>query len=156
VVAREPAVLAIHPQHPLASRRSVPLGDLRDEPFVTLTRASRLRAVLETQCRQAGFAPRIVAETSDLNVMVQLVAEGIGVAAAIRSPRSSPHRHSKPPDPPGKTELQYLPGHGIQVIVRNHGKPAIQIDRYAPVRVIGRRATSCARSSRMRATRYGS
>jgi DNA-binding transcriptional LysR family regulator len=80
VVAREPAVLAIHPQHPLAARRSVPLGALRDEPFVTLTRASRLRAVLETQCRQAGFAPRIVAETSDLHVMVQLVAEGIGVA----------------------------------------------------------------------------
>ena len=80
VVAREPAVLAVHPQHPLATRRSVPLSALRDEPVVTLTRASRLRTVLETQCRQAGFDPRIVAETSDLTVMVQLVAEGIGVA----------------------------------------------------------------------------
>jgi DNA-binding transcriptional LysR family regulator len=58
----------------------VPLSALRDEPFVTLTRASRLRTVLETQCRQAGFDPRIGAETSDLTVMVQLVAEGIGVA----------------------------------------------------------------------------
>jgi DNA-binding transcriptional LysR family regulator len=85
VVAREPAVLAIHPRHPLASRRSVPLSALRDEPVVTLTRASRLRAVLETQCRQAGFAPRIAAETSDLSVMVQLVAEGIGVALMPRS-----------------------------------------------------------------------
>jgi DNA-binding transcriptional LysR family regulator len=90
-VAREPAVLAIHPQHPLASRRSVPLSALRDEPFVTLTRAGRLRAVLETQCRQAGFTPRIVAETSDLNVMVQLVAEGIGVALM---PRSGQHQAS--------------------------------------------------------------
>jgi len=80
VVAGEPAVLAVHPQHPLAARRSVRLSALRDEPVVTLTRASRLRTVLETECRQAGFAPRIVAETSDLNVMIQLVAEGIGVA----------------------------------------------------------------------------
>src|SRR5215469_15998345 len=87
LVAREPAVLAIHPQHPLASRRSVRLHALRNEPVVTLTRASRLRTVLEAACRQAGFAPRIVAETSDLNVMVQLVAEGIGVALMPRSGR---------------------------------------------------------------------
>jgi DNA-binding transcriptional LysR family regulator len=85
VVAREPAVLAVHPRHPLSARRSVRLSALRDEPVVTLTRASRLRTVLETECRQAGFAPRIVAETSDLNVMVQLVAEGIGVALMPRS-----------------------------------------------------------------------
>lgn len=87
VVAREPAILAVNPRHPLATRKSVPLSALRDEPFVTLTRASRLRIVLETACRQAGFAPRIVAETSDLNVMVQLVAEGIGVALMPRSGR---------------------------------------------------------------------
>jgi DNA-binding transcriptional LysR family regulator len=86
-VAREPAVLAVHPQHALAARRTVRLSVLRDEPVVTLTRASRLRVVLETVCRQAGFAPRIVAETSDLSVMVQLVAEGIGVALMPRSGR---------------------------------------------------------------------
>jgi len=85
VVAREPAVLATHHRHPLASRRSVPLSAIRDEPVVTATRASRLRTVLETACREAGFAPRIVAETSDLNVMVQLVAEGVGVALMPRS-----------------------------------------------------------------------
>src|SRR5215469_1193319 len=85
VVAREPAVLATHPRHPLASRKSVPLSAMRDEPVVTATRASRLRTVLETVCREAGFAPRIVAETSDLNVMVQLVAEGVGVALMPRS-----------------------------------------------------------------------
>jgi DNA-binding transcriptional LysR family regulator len=87
VVAREPAVLAVHPQHPLAARKSVRLSVLRDEPVVTLTRASRLRTVLETVCRDAGFMPRIVAETSDLNVMVQLVAEGVGVALMPRSGR---------------------------------------------------------------------
>ncbi len=87
VVAREPAVLAVHPDHPLAARRSVRLSVLRDAPIVTLTRASRLRTVLETECLRAGFAPRIVAETSDLNVMVQLVAEGIGVALMPRSGR---------------------------------------------------------------------
>src|SRR6185437_2092228 len=85
VVAREPAVLVVHPEHPIAGRKSVPLTVLRDEPVVTLTQASRLRGILEAFCRQEGFTPRIVAETSDLNVMVQLVAEGIGVALMPRS-----------------------------------------------------------------------
>ena len=53
------------------------------------TRASRLRTVLETECHRAGFAPRVVAETSDLTVMVQLVAEGIGVALMPRSGREA-------------------------------------------------------------------
>ena len=85
VVAREPVVLVVHSQHPLATRKSVPLSVLRHEPVVTLTQASRLRGVLEAVCRRAGFTPRIVAETSDLNLMVQLVAEGIGVALMPRS-----------------------------------------------------------------------
>jgi DNA-binding transcriptional LysR family regulator len=84
-VAREPTVLAVYPKHRLAARRSVRVGDLRDEPIVTLTRASRLRIVVEAVCRQAGFAPRIVAQTSDLKVMLALVAEQVGVAILPRS-----------------------------------------------------------------------
>jgi DNA-binding transcriptional LysR family regulator len=85
LVVREPTLLAVHPEHPLAARRSVRVPALRDEPIVTLTRASRLRTVVEAVCRQAGFVPRIVAETSDLNVMLALVADGVGSAMIPRS-----------------------------------------------------------------------
>ena len=85
LVAREAAVLAAHPDHPLAARRSVRVAALRDESIVTLTPTSRLRTVLEAVCRQAGFVPRIVAETSDLNVMLALVAEKVGIAMLPRS-----------------------------------------------------------------------
>ena len=78
-------MLAVHPEHPLAQRESVRVGALRDEPFVTLTHASRLRHVLEAICAQAGFTPRIAAETTDLAVMVMLAAEGVGVALLPRS-----------------------------------------------------------------------
>jgi DNA-binding transcriptional LysR family regulator len=80
LVAREPVVVAVHPTHPLAGRGQVPLRALREEPMVTLTRASKLRSTLETACQAAGFVPRIVAETSDLGVMVELAAEQLGVA----------------------------------------------------------------------------
>jgi DNA-binding transcriptional LysR family regulator len=80
LVAREPVVVAVHPTHPLAGHDQVPLRALREEPMVTLTRASKLRSTLETACQAAGFAPRITAETSDLGVMVQLAADQLGVA----------------------------------------------------------------------------
>jgi DNA-binding transcriptional LysR family regulator len=85
IVAREEAVVAVHPEHPLAARGATRVAALRDEPIVTLTRASRLRTVLEAVCREAGFAPRVVAETSDMNVMLALVAEGVGIALLPRS-----------------------------------------------------------------------
>jgi DNA-binding transcriptional LysR family regulator len=80
LVAREPVVVAVHPAHPLAGRGSIPLRALRDEPMVTLTRASKLRSTLEMACQAAGFMPRIAAETSDLGVVVELAAEQVGVA----------------------------------------------------------------------------
>src|SRR5205814_956505 len=41
---------------------------------------SRQRSNLEAACRAAGFAPQIVAETSDLGVTVELIRQQIGVA----------------------------------------------------------------------------
>ena len=40
LVAREPVVAAVHPAHPLAGRGQIPLRALREEPMVTLTRAT--------------------------------------------------------------------------------------------------------------------
>ena len=85
LVAREPVVLAVHPRHRLAGRGPIPLRALRDEPIVTLTRASKLRSTLETACHGAGFVPRIVAETSDIAVVVELAAEQLGVAVLPQS-----------------------------------------------------------------------
>lgn len=85
VVATEPLVLAVRREHPLGRRRSVTLAELRDHPMITLVRGSGLRTVLENACRDAGFLPRITAEAGDLASLVQLAAEGLGVAALPRS-----------------------------------------------------------------------
>jgi DNA-binding transcriptional LysR family regulator len=41
--------------------------------------------VLEGACDQAGFAPRIVAETGELGSLARLAAQGLGVAVLPRS-----------------------------------------------------------------------
>jgi len=85
VIAAEPLVLGVRHDHPLARRRTVTLATLREEPMITLTRESGLRAVLENACREAGFSPRIAVEAGELRGLAELAAEGLGVAIAPRS-----------------------------------------------------------------------
>lgn len=90
VVAAEPLVLAVRPGHPLSARSTVSIEDLRDEPIITLVAGSGLRAVLENACQNAGFAPRIVAETGELGSLADLAAEGLGVAVLPQSAARRP------------------------------------------------------------------
>jgi DNA-binding transcriptional LysR family regulator len=85
LVAREPVVVAVHPQHALAEHGSIPLHALRAEPMIAFTSASKQRSTLEAACRAAGFAPRVVAETSDLGVVIELIQQQIGVAVLPKS-----------------------------------------------------------------------
>ena len=85
VIATDPLVIAVRRDHPLGGRKTVTLQQLREEPMITLTHGTGLRTVLETACRDAGFTPRITAETSELGSLVELAAEGLGVAILPRS-----------------------------------------------------------------------
>jgi DNA-binding transcriptional LysR family regulator len=85
LVAQEPVVAAVHPDYPLARRGSIPLRALQDEPMVAFTAASKQRSNLEAACRAAGFAPQIVAETSDLGVTIELIQQQIGAAVLPKS-----------------------------------------------------------------------
>jgi DNA-binding transcriptional LysR family regulator len=80
VIATEPLVLAVRRDHPLARRSTVSFDQLRNRPLITLTPGSGLRTVLDHACRNAGFTPRITAETGELGSLVELAAEGLGVA----------------------------------------------------------------------------
>jgi DNA-binding transcriptional LysR family regulator len=53
--------------------------------MVTLTASSKQRSNLEAACQAAGFAPRIVAETSDLGVTIELIKQQIGIAVLPQS-----------------------------------------------------------------------
>lgn len=81
----EPLVLVTAPEHPLGHRKHVPVGELRDDTFVTLTRQSALRRHLEDACNAAGFPARISLETSDVHLLSALVARGLGITIVPRS-----------------------------------------------------------------------
>jgi DNA-binding transcriptional LysR family regulator len=85
VVAVEPLVVAVRRSDPLEKRKTITLAELSERPMVTLIHGSGLRALLEGACRDAGFSPAIAAETGELDSLVGLAAEGIGVAIVPRS-----------------------------------------------------------------------
>src|SRR5262249_19189985 len=84
-VSVEPLVLAVARANPPSRRKTIPLDALRDQPLITLVPGSGLRTVLENACRDAGFSPRISAETGELASLVDLAAEGVGLAVVPRS-----------------------------------------------------------------------
>jgi DNA-binding transcriptional LysR family regulator len=85
IIAVEPLVLVTSSDHPLASRQHATIKDLRDQSIVALTRGAGIRRIIETACNAAGFAPWISFETSDVHLLTDLVAHGLGVTIVPRS-----------------------------------------------------------------------
>jgi DNA-binding transcriptional LysR family regulator len=76
----ERLVLAVQAGHPLATRKEVALRELRLMSFVAFRQGYDLREVTEAACRRLGFEPRAAIEGGELDSVLRLVAEGVGVA----------------------------------------------------------------------------
>ena len=73
-------ILAVLPEHhALAGEGDLRLADLSREPFIVEPRPDP-RAFSIVACQAAGFSPAIAAYSSDYDVTLALVADGLGVA----------------------------------------------------------------------------
>lgn len=88
--------IAVPPEHPLAKRyldgTRVSLEELKDEPFIVLKEGQGFRKMTVELCRNAGFEPKIVFESNNMETVQSLVATGMGVTLVphfiARAPRS--------------------------------------------------------------------
>ncbi|MDF2719907.1 MAG: transcriptional regulator [Paenibacillus sp.] len=84
LLVEEEIRLAVPPHHPAASIAiedgTVDLAQFRDEPFIVLKKGQGLRQTAIDFCLDAGFSPRIVFESSNIETVQSLVAAGMGVA----------------------------------------------------------------------------
>ncbi|RUS46296.1 LysR family transcriptional regulator [Cohnella sp. AR92] len=81
-IIEEEIFLAVPPDHRLAqsgSREPIELAEMKDESFVLLKRGQGFRAIAYDLCQKAGFAPRVVFESSNIETVQSLVAAGMGV-----------------------------------------------------------------------------
>lgn len=88
-IQREPLLVALPEQHPLASRLRIPLQALAGESFIIFPRhlGPAFYDQIITLCQQAGFSPNVVQEAIEMQTIVSLVAAEIGVALVPASIR---------------------------------------------------------------------
>ena len=85
-VTDDPMLVALPPDHHMASRRSIDLAELCDEPFL-LTELGGTCAdsnIMLHACRDAGFAPNVRLESEDYNALQGMAAAGLGVTIVPR------------------------------------------------------------------------
>jgi DNA-binding transcriptional LysR family regulator len=77
-------VAIINQNHPLASKDSFDLVQLKNEQFILFNRDEALGLFDETimQCKQAGFSPNIISQPRHMQTLVTEVAANLGVAIA--------------------------------------------------------------------------
>lgn len=96
VLGEERIDLAVPPEHFLAVRSAngirTSLEELKDEPFIVLKEGQGFRKMTMELCQKAGFEPRVVFESNNMETVQSLVATGMGVTLVphfiARAPRS--------------------------------------------------------------------
>jgi DNA-binding transcriptional LysR family regulator len=90
VVRREPIVAVFPEGHPLATRQSIAVSLLANEPFVLQSsqRGAGYYVQLMNLCLASGFSPNVIQEVTEIHTIVSLVAAGMGVSLVPLSARN--------------------------------------------------------------------
>jgi DNA-binding transcriptional LysR family regulator len=86
----EELVAVLPTDHRYARRRQLRMAELGDEEFISFREGARLRELLMSAGRHAGFQPRIKLESNESGRIRRLVARGMGVAILPRSDAVAP------------------------------------------------------------------
>jgi len=84
VLYREEFVVAVSKTHALAKQKTVSLERLIEYPFITQSKTSHVRRVMERICAEAGFTPKISMELENEEAMEPMIAINMGVALLSR------------------------------------------------------------------------
>jgi DNA-binding transcriptional LysR family regulator len=86
----EELVVVLPRTHRLGRRRQLRMAELAQEAFIAYREGARLRELLESAARDAGFEPRVTFESNESERIRRLVARGLGVAILPRSDADAP------------------------------------------------------------------
>ncbi len=78
------------PDHRLGARQRVRMAELADEQFISFREGARLRELLVSAGRSAGFEPQVKLESNEPRRIRRLVSHGMGVAILPRSDAIEP------------------------------------------------------------------
>lgn len=82
-LATLPVRLLVNRRHPLSRRKSVTIRDLKGEPIYIESSQFKIHDLIVNRCRQAGFEPDIVFETSGFSLCHKMVRENKGISVTV-------------------------------------------------------------------------
>ncbi|WP_046175893.1 LysR family transcriptional regulator [Domibacillus indicus] len=77
--------LYTHSDHPLAERQAVALSELQDEKFIVFSKNFTLHDYVLNACKKTGFNPAVSYESSQWDLIFELVASRLGVTILPKS-----------------------------------------------------------------------
>jgi LysR family transcriptional regulator, low CO2-responsive transcriptional regulator len=93
--SQEELVVILAPDHPLASRDTIPVHDLAEEPIIMKELGSGTRKKVNALFAQNQCTPEILMETSNAEFIKELVHRGEGVSFLVREAVSIELREKK-------------------------------------------------------------
>ncbi|AFM41176.1 transcriptional regulator [Desulfosporosinus acidiphilus SJ4] len=79
-ISKDPLFVIVSSQNPISQLKSIELSSLANESFVLYSQDFSLHDEIIGQCRNVGFSPNVIFETSQLQLMTQMVAANLGIA----------------------------------------------------------------------------
>ncbi|OXM86469.1 LysR family transcriptional regulator [Paenibacillus rigui] len=79
-IIKEQLKLVVHPSHPFADRKEVPLAELAEETFILFSEDFALHDRIITECVRAGFRPQVLYKSSQWDFIGEMVAANLGIA----------------------------------------------------------------------------
>ncbi len=77
---KDPLMLIVHANHPLATKSIVDMSELCNESFVLYRDDFALRDHILDKCTEIGFKPKVVCETAQWDFIVDIVASKLAIA----------------------------------------------------------------------------
>ena len=75
--------LLVNKEHPLSQKKSVTIQDLKGEPLYIESREFKIHDLIVNKCREAGFEPNIIFETSGFSLCHKMVRENKGITVTV-------------------------------------------------------------------------
>ncbi|WP_341300940.1 LysR family transcriptional regulator [Lysinibacillus sp. FSL H8-0500] len=79
-ILKDPLMLIVHHEHPLAQKETVDMIDLQQEMFVLYRKDFTLYDRIIEECSKNGFFPNIACESTQKDLMIEMVAAKLGIA----------------------------------------------------------------------------
>ncbi|ARF17438.1 LysR family transcriptional regulator [Sporosarcina ureae] len=77
--------LFVHTDHPFSKRDAVALSELKDEQLILFSKSFALHRYIIGACKEAGFNPTISYESSQWDLIIELVAAKLGITLLPQS-----------------------------------------------------------------------